>query len=451
MALVLSTTSSAHAKPNATITVQSLNDGAADSNFCPGIKCRLRDAIAKANPGDEIQFGVTGTITLDAAASSLIVNKNLTITGPTGSAGITISGANTVQVFIIDNSATVTLNYLTISNGLYAGMGGGIVVQTGATLNLNNATVSDNQAGQWGGGIYADTGTTLNLTNVTVANNQASGGGGIYAPGNTVLNNVTVHSNRAIGNVSGGGGIKITAGTATLTNVTVRDNECTGTPCSGGGISNSGQLTMRDSAVTGNSAKSNGGISNGGSGANATLTNVTISGNTCSDGISGPGCGFASHNHATAAMLTNVTIAYNTSPVHAGIATWNNGSATLRNTIVANNTTGNCYKSGGPTTTLASSGYNLSSDTTCTTYFNQASDLNNTDPLLAALALNSPGTTKTHALLAGSPALDKIPSLSGCLFHVTTDQRGVTRPQNSRCDIGAYELVPTLFLPLILR
>jgi hypothetical protein len=171
---------------------------------------------------------------------------------------------------------------------------------------------------------------------------------------------------------------------------------------------------------------------------------VTISGNTCWG--EGDGCGFSSGNSATAA-LTNVTIAYNTASAKAGIAI-GMGSATLRNTIVANNTVGNCHRYIG---VITSSGYNLSSDTTCNSYFNQASDLNNTDPLLVPLALNSPGTTKTHALLAGSPARDKIPSAGGCGASVTTDQRGVTRPQNSLCDIGAYEYIPTLFLPLILR
>jgi hypothetical protein len=64
--------------------------------------------------------------------------------------------------------------------------------------------------------------------------------------------------------------------------------------------------------------------------------------------------------------------------------------------------------------------------------------LQNTDPKLASLA-NNGGPTQTLALQAGSPAIDQIPAAS-C---PTTDQRGVTRPDNgeSACDIGAYEFV----------
>jgi hypothetical protein len=39
-------------------------------------------------------------------------------------------------------------------------------------------------------------------------------------------------------------------------------------------------------------------------------------------------------------------------------------------------------------------------------------------------------------------ALDQIPNAGGCGFGVTTDQRGIARPQppSGLCDIGAYEL-----------
>jgi hypothetical protein len=50
------------------------------------------------------------------------------------------------------------------------------------------------------------------------------------------------------------------------------------------------------------------------------------------------------------------------------------------------------------------------------------------------LALNG-GLTRTHALLAGSPAIN---AGASCL---ATDQRGISRPQGAACDIGAYEAV----------
>ncbi len=56
------------------------------------------------------------------------------------------------------------------------------------------------------------------------------------------------------------------------------------------------------------------------------------------------------------------------------------------------------------------------------------------DPKLGALQDNG-GSTKTMALLKGSAAIDA--GVDGtCL---STDQRGVLRPQGPHCDIGAYE------------
>ena len=62
-----------------------------------------------------------------------------------------------------------------------------------------------------------------------------------------------------------------------------------------------------------------------------------------------------------------------------------------------------------------------------------------TDPKLAPLA-NNGGSTETMALMlgVGSSAIDTGIN-SGC---PATDQRGVTRPQGVRCDIGAFEAVP---------
>jgi hypothetical protein len=60
--------------------------------------------------------------------------------------------------------------------------------------------------------------------------------------------------------------------------------------------------------------------------------------------------------------------------------------------------------------------------------------------MLGALADNG-GPTKTHALLAGSPAINK-----GNSFRATTDQRGVARPVGVASDIGAFEFEDTTTL-----
>ena len=99
---------------------------------------------------------------------------------------------------------------------------------------------------------------------------------------------------------------------------------------------------------------------------------------------------------------------------------------------MANNAGGNC--AGKPVTSVL--GFNFDSGTTCG--LTEPTDLTNTDPQLGPLADNG-GPTLTHALLDGSPAIDKG-------FNDTceiTDQRG--KPGNvdgdldgmATCDIGA--------------
>jgi hypothetical protein len=58
----------------------------------------------------------------------------------------------------------------------------------------------------------------------------------------------------------------------------------------------------------------------------------------------------------------------------------------------------------------------------------------------------------THALLAGSPAIDSANAAACAAAHVNgVDQRGVWRPVGPGCDIGAFEFGQTLFLPIVFR
>src|SRR5207249_1910027 len=109
------------------------------------------------------------------------------------------------------------------------------------------------------------------------------------------------------------------------------------------------------------------------------------------------------------------------------------GSVRLKNTIVANNTGGNCSDP------VVSLGNNLDSGNTCA--LTGPGDLINVNPMLGPLQ-NNGGPTDTHALAAGSPAVDAAAN-AGC---PATDQRGAARPFDGNgdgtptCDIGAFEL-----------
>jgi|GEM_PF-7009365 len=95
----------------ATLTVTNSADSGAGS---------LRNTIAAAVSGDTIGFNLTypATITL---ASTLTINKNLTIVGP-GSSRLTVSGNNAVRVFDV-TSGMVTISGITVSNGYVNGIG----------------------------------------------------------------------------------------------------------------------------------------------------------------------------------------------------------------------------------------------------------------------------------------------------------------------------------------
>ena len=76
-----------------------------------------------------------------------------------------------------------------------------------------------------------------------------------------------------------------------------------------------------------------------------------------------------------------------------------------------------------------------------------AGDMNSTNPLLGPTADNG-GPTPTDAPLLNSPARDGVP-IAYCRdatsIPVTSDERGVTRPQGPACDIGSVEVVEALY------
>jgi hypothetical protein len=64
------------------------------------------------------------------------------------------------------------------------------------------------------------------------------------------------------------------------------------------------------------------------------------------------------------------------------------------------------------------------------------------DPLGSNVLANNVGPTQTIALPAGSAAIDEgNDAVCAAAPVYGVDQRGVTRPQGPRCDIGAYELI----------
>src|SRR5262249_15367155 len=147
-------------------------------------------------------------------------------------------------------------------------------------------------------------------------------------------------------------------------------------PGIGGGISAAGPVSLVRSTVSGNTASTGGGLAADA----ATLVNSTISGNTGGGIVAGG-----------TVELSNATITENRG---GGVTA---GSVVLRNTIVAGNAPADCVI--GSTTGDA---YNIDGDGSCGL---SGSDQPSVVPLLGPLADHG-GPTFTHALLAGSPAID---------------------------------------------
>jgi hypothetical protein len=232
---------------------------------------------------------------------------------------------------------------------------------------------------------------------------------------------------------------------------------------SGAGISNyGGTLTVTHSLVQGNggtSTNDSGGIQNFGPGPTSgaagqlTVDNSTIYGNTSALGggimswCNGSGGACSTDGSSLSTQIVNSTIAGNDGGARGttgGGVLAGQGTTTLLNTILANNTVdnptagtaNNCGVSSGAA--LASLGHNLAfPGTECP--LSTSGDLQNTDPMfMTGAPQDLGGLTDVIALHAASPAVDAIPaSASGC---VGTDQRHMPRPQGPGCDIGAFEL-----------
>ena len=242
-----------------------------------------------------------------------------------------------------------------------------------------------------------------------------------------------------------GGGIANDGGRLTLIECTIRDNIAGNV---GAGIyNNAGTLVMIASAVHGNRAGNvGGGVHNEGT---ATLVNTTISGNRALNTAGGVG------NEGRMRLESCTIVGNRVGNTGAGIDNQFDSAepVSLANTIVAGNYRFDWSPFGtGDESPVSwqdclgafdSDGWNVIQNVACNIDYDGTS-LFGVDPQVRPLADNG-GRTPTHALAVGTPAIDAAnPAApgSGPGTCPTVDQRGMTRPQGSACDIGAYEASP---------
>ena len=216
-----------------------------------------------------------------------------------------------------------------------ANSGGGGIYCSGSspiinnnTINNNTSTIIDNYIG--GGGIYCTAGSNSIISNNRISNNTAFYGGGIYCNNSnpSITNNII--TNNSVG------GIFSNNSSPSITKNIITYN-VGGSPSGGGGITNlNSKYVISDNIISNNSGS---GIASVGSNSN----NSTIISNTISKN-SGGGIYFSSQSDQSSLDVSNNTITYNTSSGQfseggGGIFCWGNGTISISNNSVLNNST----------------------------------------------------------------------------------------------------------------
>lgn len=398
-------------------------------------------------------FYLTGT---PAAPAALVVDG----VEVAGNAAVSAGGA----AYTTANVSTTFRNGSTVTDNT-AQVGAGIM--SGGTLTVRDSEVTGNDASFQGGGIVngsvvaADTPTASIIDSEVSDNTAAVAGGGIL---NLAKGTLTVTGGHVDGNSAvGGGGLVVSEGsTATVDGASVSGNTATG--LGGGGVFSSGRTTIRNTTIDANVAATvnglGGGIYSGVNTANAVTTldidASTISNNQAYAGsafvVYSPGSGATNtttvddstiHGNASVSVygaieqvgrpvtITDSTITDNTAAANGAGAIYAAAPAGggVSNTVFAGNAPRACV---GP---VAGNGGNYGGPAQGGCGLVPAGD-----PQLGALSDNG-GPMRTRLPGPASPLLDVL-TCSGS----NPDQRGVSRPQGAKCDIGAVEaeqLVPT--------
>jgi CSLREA domain-containing protein len=416
-----------------------------------GFPCTLRAAVSEANasPGRAILRLLPGVYAL--ASGALLLGDDLRVEGlGTAASETVIDGTQRDRIFEIGEDVTVEIAHVTLQHGAALVEGGAIA--SAGSLSIADSRLVGNRSGAFGGAVSSR--GALTLTRVEVAGNTSLGGGGIHVEEGPLA----VYQSHFAGNeaAAADGGAIASHGRVVVRGGSLRGNSADGG--SGGGIQSTGGLVVANARIEGNSAAAGGGLSNAGearlvgvtlarntaserggaveNGAAMTITNATLSGNA-----SAFGGGITNLEDGYELRLHHVTVTANQASVEGG-GICNQGQTLVTNTIVAGNGGDDC----GCAVPLNSFGFNLDGDATCG--LDSFGDLPGVgDAGLGPLLANG-GPTPTHALEAGSPAIEAggdDPFLFEC---ERTDQRGISRPRDGdgdgdpRCDIGAFEFVP---------
>ena len=435
----------------------------------------LTNSTVSQNKATHPSAGIGGGLytTPQASTTPTVTLDNTDVVGNDGAAGG--GGIVTTTSTVIKNGSTVNGNSGAIGGGIYAGApvsvtgsqvndndasnsGGGIYTLTPVTLT--DSHVDGNSAAFLGGGLSTSTTGGFTMTGGTLSGNDAFAAGGLFL-GNGLTS--SLDDTDLVGNTSTGanfgGGAVLSAGQLTINKAQITGNKADGSSGQGGAIfsgSNDENITtslkITNSTLSDNEAFSGAAISAGSDKASSTnktsIANSTIHGNAAS----GPFGALLLSDPASIAASTitdNTAVPTNPFDAYGGIVAATAGLVSVSGTIVSGNNGHQCNVA------VADGGSNLNSPTASDCAF-AATGKGNVfaAPQLGALASNG-GPTTTRLPSATSPALNKITASAstGVNDAITgspitlctgTDQRGTSRPQGAKCDIGAVEAEQTV-------
>ena len=363
--------------------------------------------LVTAAPAQAATFTVTTTA--DTAGASGCTATLCTVRTAIAAAAANGNGADDV---IVLSGATYAVNAAS----------GALTVPTGATRITIQGTGANATAIQSPGTIRAlivNSSAAVTVTGLTLRGGTITSGQGgnvlVSSQASATFNRVRITGGSA---PQGGGLAALGAGSLTIQSSLIDGNTATGTAltATGGGIYVQGQttatpITIQDSTIASNSARNGGGIAiENNTGQAPVLRGVTLARNNARAGTPSGGAG-GIYSAATNARFQGSIVAGNTS-------TFNFGSG-------PQDLPSNCALA----STATDDGGNVTPDTADQCGLGGV----HTDPQLAA------------GLDASQPPALSIPSNSAAVDIAacaprTVDQRGVTRPQGTTCDAGAYEV-----------
>jgi hypothetical protein len=386
----------------------------------------LQSALAVASSGDEIWVAAGTYKPTDGSDRAISFNLKSGVALYGGFAGTETSRSQRdvqINVTILSGDLGITSDSSDDSYHVVIGSNTNNYARLdGFTITGGNANGSVPPQDR-GGGMYNYKGSP-SLTDVIFIGNAATFGGGMYNGGepsywkgsNPILTNVTFMYNLA---TEGGGLYNDNFSSPRLMDVSLSWNRATR---SGGGMLNYNYSNpiLTNATFNNNSASAGGGLMNWGN-SSPILVNATFNANIASD------MGGAIYNDTGSnPWLTYVTVSGNQAPQGGGMYNVYGSNPSVTAGIFYGDQGGEIYDASGTrdvTYSIVQGGYPGTGNL-------------NADPLLGLLQDNG-GFTQTMALGAGSPAID-----AGDSFYCQPkDQRGIPRPQGSRCDIGAYEYV----------